>query len=264
MCLILLALDQHPDFPLVMAANRDEFHARPTRAIQWWEDQPLLAGKDLESGGTWLGITPDGRIAAVTNYRSGRMEPAPRSRGELPLRALEAAGRGPSLLKEIDAERSQFGGFNLMFCDGSGWFYTGNRDSVTWRRLYRGVFGLSNHLLQTAWPKVVRGREAMGRALAGHRNTASLHDALLTLLRDDRQAPIADLPDTGVGRETELFLSPPFIRGENYGTRASTIITRDRGGNMTVTEVSFGTHGEPDQTRRLQWQASPVSAGAGL
>jgi len=261
MCLILLALEQHPDFPLVMAANRDEFHTRPTRAMQWWEDQPLLAGKDLLSGGTWLGIAPDGRIAAVTNYRSGQVERASRSRGELPIRALDAAGQGPSLLRHIDAERSQFGGFNLLFCDGGGWFYTGNRDSVPWRRLYRGIFGLSNHLLQTAWPKVVRGRNALGRELARHRDAAALHDALLGVLRDDRQAPVADLPDTGVGRETELFLSPPFIRGEAYGTRASTVITRDRDGKIRVTEVSFGIDGKPGQTRRLEWQTGPGKTG---
>lgn len=256
MCLILLALEQHPRFPLVLATNRDEFHARPTRSLQWWEDRPLLGGKDLESGGTWLGVTPDGRMAAVTNYRSGTPEQAPRSRGELPLRVLENPGAGVAALETLERQKHQFGGFNLLFRDKQGWFYTSNRDTVPWRRLYRGLFGLSNHLLQTPWPKVRRGQAEMRQALERHETPQTLHDALLAMLRDERRPPRAELPDTGVGLEAEQFLSPPFIRGDHYGTRASTVITQDPEGRILVTEVSYRPGGEADGSKRLEWSVS--------
>lgn len=253
MCLILLALEQHARFPLVMATNRDEFHARPTRSLQWWEDRPLLGGKDLESGGTWLGITPDGRMAAVTNYRSGAPEQAPKSRGELPLQVLERPGAGVDTLHMLQQHQRQFGGFNLLFRDEQGWFYTSNRDCVPWRRLYRGIFGLSNHLLQTAWPKVRRGQAAMRLELDRHQDPQMLHEALLAILRDERRPPQAELPDTGVGLETEQFLSPPFIRGEHYGTRASTVITQDLQGRLLVSEVSYRPGGQIAESRRFEW-----------
>ena len=255
MCLIILALEQHPRFPMILAANRDEFHARPTEAIHWWDDRRLLGGRDLESGGTWLGVTPDGRVAAVTNYRSGQNERAPRSRGELPLQVLDEPGRGDDMVREIRSRLPDFAGFNLLFSDGCGWFYTSNRDRAPWRRLYRGIFGLSNHLLQSPWPKVLRGTTELQRAL-GHQDATSLHTALLTMLHDDRQAAVGELPHTGVGVEMEKFLSPPFIRGANYGTRASTVVSRDLDGKIRVTEVSYGAYGEIGPTRNFQWAAA--------
>lgn len=258
MCLIILALEQHPRFPLILAANRDEFHTRPSEAIHWWDNRRLLGGRDLESGGTWLGVTPDGRVAAVTNYRSGKTERAPRSRGELPLKALDEPGRGDDVVREIHSRRPDFAGFNLLFSDGNGWFYTSNRDAAPWRRLYRGIFGLSNHLLQSPWPKVMRGTAGLRGALC-HQDAASLHTALLTMLHDDRPAAVDDLPHTGVGLEMEKFLSPPFIRGTHYGTRASTVVSRDRQGHIRVTEVSYGAYGEIGPTRKIQWAAADGS-----
>lgn len=253
MCLMLFALQQHPRFPLVLAANRDEFHARPTRAMQWWDDRDLLAGRDELSGGTWMGITRDGRVAAVTNYRSGRPEKASRTRGELPLMALSAANHD-SLTQTLEAGAANYGGYNLILLDKEAGLYHSNRDSVARRHLYRGNFGLSNHLLQTAWPKVKLGRAALKQAMADAGTAESLHDRLLGVLSNSVPAPDNMLPDTGVGLETERFLSPLFIAGPGYGTRASSVITRDSDGRMMVSEISFGPNGERQGEQRYQWQ----------
>lgn len=253
-CLMLFALQQHPRFPLILAANRDEFHARPTRAMHWWSDRDLLAGRDEQSGGTWMGITRDGRVAAVTNYRSGRPEPATRSRGELPLMALEGAHENPDFAKTLEPDAGLYGGFNLIWLNGRGGLYSSNRDNVSFRRMFLGTFGLSNHLLQTAWPKVERGRAALRQAMTAATSVENLHEQLLGILGDTRQAPDNSLPDTGVGAETERFLSPLFIRGSGYGTRASTVITRDIAGTLTVSEISFGPDGQRTGEQRFQWQ----------
>lgn len=254
MCLMLFALQQHPRFPLVLAANRDEFHARPTRAMHWWGDRDLLAGRDELSGGTWMGVTREGWVAAVTNYRSGRPEKAPRTRGELPLKALATDDLG-AFTDSLARDAECYGGYNLILLDRDGGLYSSNRDNVTFRRLYRGHFGLSNHLLQTAWPKVKCGRSALQRAMLGAPTTETLHDQLLAVLGDTRQAPDEALPETGVGLETERFLSPMFILGPGYGTRASTVITRDEEGVVTVSEISFGPNGERQGEQRFQWRA---------
>lgn len=253
-CLMLFALQQHPRFPLILAANRDEFHARPTLAMHWWPDRDILAGRDEQSGGTWMGITRNGRVAAVTNYRSGRPEPASRSRGELPLKALAGDHENPDFAKTLEQDADLYGGFNLIWLNGRGGLYSSNRDNVSFRRMFRGTFGLSNHLLQTAWPKVERGRTALKQVMTAATSVEELHEQLLTMLGDTLQAPDSNLPDTGVGPETERFLSPLFIRGPGYGTRASTVITRDTNGTLTVSEISFGPDGQREGEQRFQWQ----------
>ncbi|MFE8072751.1 NRDE family protein [Marinobacteraceae bacterium S3BR75-40.1] len=251
MCLILLAIDRHPDYPVVLAANRDEFHARPTAAMHWWPDQPILAGQDLQSGGTWLGFKRSGQVATVTNFRSGQPEKARLSRGTLPLQLLASADT-ESETRTIHQRRSEFGGFNLLASAGDHWVYTGSEDPVPLRRLYRGIYGLSNGLLQAPWPKVLRGQRGLARCLeAPH----PYHDTLLALLADEEKAAHEHLPDTGVGPEIERFLSSLFIRSPEYGTRASTVATCDRRGHWVVTEQCYGPNGAPGERNRFEWDS---------
>lgn len=255
MCLIVIAIDQHPDFPLVVAANRDEFYQRPTQPMHWWPDRNLLAGKDDRSGGTWLAVTPQGNVAAVTNVRDGLPESSSRSRGDLPLQALNQSQGG--LERSISQNASEYGGFNLIIANSqSGWYYSNrddaNRKSQPGRSLHRGVYGLSNHLLQSPWPKLVNLQEKVRQRLQ-QTDTETLHRKLVDDLADTTPAPDHCLPDTGVGLETERFLSSPFISSEAYGTRATTIVTRDRYGTMTVTEQCWGPSGQRSERQQFQW-----------
>src|SRR5690554_2214241 len=255
MCLIAFSIG-NPQFPLVVAANRDEFYRRPTAAMDWWQDadgQRVLAGRHLKSGGTWLAVSEEGRVAAVTNVREGSTEPGRRSRGELPLRAL--ARPVARLHPELDTASSLYAGFNLVALTGSGGWYYSNRDAHPGRQLFRGLYGLSNHLLQTPWPKLLRLRSAVGRTieLAGS-ETDRLRHALVPLLQDRNPAPDSELPDTGVGLETERFLSSPFIVSEHYGTRATTVVSVSREGQILVTEQSWGPGGVALEQRHFSWQ----------
>lgn len=266
MCLILFALDQHPEFPLVMAANRDEFYRRPTAAMHWWKEPAVLAGRDLESGGTWLSVTQSGTITAVTNVREGSGETGRNSRGELPLMAQDMP---PPVLHRHLADNSQlYSGFNLIqmvpsASASSGWYYS-NRDAHPGRSLFRGCYGLSNHLLQSPWPKLVRLREHLKQTLAQHsaEETGQLHNCLLDLLQDKTPAPDHLLPDTGIDREFERFLSSPFITSDYYGTRASTIITVSRTGVVQVTEQTWEPEGIMGARANFRWQAPPTEQEA--
>lgn len=253
MCLIVVSLGLDPRYPLVVAANRDEFFDRPTRDMHWWDNPDVLAGRDERSGGTWLAVTPDARVSAVTNVREGTAEKGRQSRGELPLMAL--AQEQDLLEEQLKAQQDQWSGFNLVcVSDTSGWYFS-NRDAHPGRRLHRGIFGLSNHLLQTPWPKLLRLRQSVSNCLQGHSGaTGGLHQALIETLRDDTPAPDHELPDTGVGLETERFLSSPFVKGEHYGTRASTIVSLDNTGQVTVTEQTWGPLGQPGRQQQFNWQ----------
>ncbi|WP_412537154.1 NRDE family protein [Marinobacter sp. MIT932201] len=256
MCLIAFALGQNPHFPLVVAANRDEFFRRPTAAMDWWTTDSgtrVLAGRDLLSGGTWLAVNAKGEVSAVTNVREGTPETGRISRGELPLRALTESREQLEgyLLDKTD----QFSGFNLVrLSTESGWYFS-NRDAHPGRHVHRGVYGLSNHLLQTPWPKLLRLRESAGEIIgAAGQNAEKLHNDLIPLLQDSTPAPDHLLPDTGVGLETERFLSSPFIVGTDYGTRATTVVTVSAGGEIQVTEQSWGPDAEPGERRHFHWQ----------
>lgn len=256
MCLIALALEQHEKFPLVLATNRDEVHARPTEPMHWWRDRPVLAGRDGESGGTWLALQESGALALVTNYRSGIAESGKRSRGEIPLALLEQTAEAENV-RELYQRRGDFGGFNLITGRDQDWFYCGSEDRVPLRQLFRGLYGLSNHLLQSDWPKVMLSRQLMSQSLiAAGGNTAALHDALIGAFRDDHRPSEALLPDTGVGLELERFLSPLFIVGETYGTRSTTVVTIDRTGEIQVSEQRYGRGGVAVGRHNFVWQAA--------
>lgn len=253
MCLIAFAIQQHPQYPLVVAANRDEFFQRPTAAMDWWPGQDLLAGRDLSSGGTWLAITRDGRVAAVTNVREGSPEPGRITRGQLPLLALSDLA---VVQADLHCSQGSYAGFNLVtLTDSAGWYFS-NRDAHPGRHLHRGVYGLSNHLLQSPWPKLLRLRDGFAATLRQDRgqNPQRLHQALTGLLQDDAPAADRDLPDTGVDIATERMLSSPFIRGEAYGTRATTVVTVASSGEILVTEQSWQPGGHPGEQRQFRWQ----------
>ena len=229
MCIVFLAYNVHPDHPLVLIANRDEYYARPTAAAANWKDHPdIFAGRDLAAGGTWLGITNHGRIAALTNYREPGAPKGSVSRGDLVAGFLKSNKSAEEYLAGVEGRKHDYSGFNLLVGEFSParteLFYFSNRgDGV--QKLSPGVYGLSNHLLDTAWPKV-RGGKTRFRYLV---NSPSLEiDQLFDLLADGSVAADAELPDTGIGYEREKALSAIFIKTPIYGTRSSTVVTFDR------------------------------------
>lgn len=257
MCLILLAYESHPACRLVVAANRDEFYARPTRRAAFWEDAPdVLAGRDLTHGGTWLGVTRAGRVAAVTNFRdpSRQSADAP-SRGHLVGDFLRGAETPRSYLERLAARASAYNGFNLLVGDARGLYYFSNREGEV-RELTPGLYGLSNHLLDTPWPKVERGKTALSEVLEKSDGPPAA-EQLFGLLAGREPAPDDALPDTGVGLEAERMLSPLFIGGAGYGTRSSTVVLFERAGRVTFAERSFlaGTGGQQDT--RFQFVIPP-------
>lgn len=231
MCIILFAWQQHPDYPLVVAANRDEFHHRPAEAARWRGD--LLCGLDLAAGGTWLGMTRAGRFAAVTNFREPIQDRTPgnRSRGMLPLGFLESDDSPQHWLARLQPEQEQYGGFNLVVSDGDSLWYMGNRGAEP-QPVAPGIHALSNGLLDTEWPKTRRGKQLMGEALEHGANM----DALLAILADDHVPDDEALPDTGVGVELERLVAPIFIQSAAYGTRASTAVRLHRNGGFDFIE----------------------------
>ena len=240
MCLILVAWRVHPDYPLVVAANRDEFFARPAAEAAWWKDaKNVFAGRDLEAGGTWLGLGRDGRFAGLTNFRD-----PPRNRNDAPSRGALVADfltgneSTAAALARLQAQGPRYNAFNLFVSDGDSLgIYESASGSA--RILEPDIYALSNHLLDTPWPKVTAGKSRLARALRALPDDTPLRE----LLRDDRPAPDAALPRTGVSLAWERMLSSAFIRAPGYGTRCSTVITRDRHGWMHVTESTWSDVG---------------------
>lgn len=240
MCLIVFAW--RPDQPqaLVLAANRDEFYARPAAPLGAWPDAPgVIAGRDLEAGGTWLGIGAEGRFAALTNLRDPRQAPGLRSRGELPADYLRGTQSPQAYLEQLAARAGHYAGFNLLLGDGRQMWHFNPREGAP-RCLPAGLYGLSNASLDTPWPKLQQAKEALAQCLQ-----APDEAQLLALLADARQAPEHLLPQTGVGQETERLLSSVFIHSAHYGTRASSALILNADGGWQLTERSFGPHGAP-------------------
>lgn len=253
MCLILLAYKVNEDYPLVLVANRDEFLNRPTRAADFWEDRPhILGGRDLKSGGTWLGISANGRLAAVTNYREPHVFcPDTLSRGCLVSDFLDASVSSKSYLEDVGNRESDYNGFNLLVWDSADLVYYSNRYDRPPEILAPGYHGLSNHLMNTAWPKVRRGKAALESALMRGEPDGQ---QLLDMLFNSQRAPEEELPHTGVPLNLEIALSSMFIRTDGYGTRSSTVVLVRADGNARFIERSFNAKGEISGTVEFEIQ----------
>jgi uncharacterized protein with NRDE domain len=242
MCLAVIALDAHPRYALVAVANRDEFHARPTEPAHWWTDAtpPILAGRDLEQGGTWLGVTPAGRFAFVTNVREpARHDPGAPSRGALVPALLRDPRPVAVAMRDVVANTQHYNGFNLVAVAGVGGAFGSNRGPHS-QPLRAGVHGVSNAGLDTPWPKLLRAKAGVARWIEARHDAI---DDLWRVLADTTRADEAALPATGITRERERLLSSPFIVSDTYGTRSSTIVTIDRDANVQFAERSFDPRG---------------------
>lgn len=243
MCLILLAWRSHPQHKLLVAANRDEFYARPAAPAHFWNDAPhILAGRDLQQGGSWLGMTRRGRFAAITNVRNPDAALGSLSRGLLVRNFLDSNATPEDFLQQLQHSLPDYSPFNLLLGDGEHLYY-GNSTGHS-RQLQPGIYGLSNASLDTPWPKVVEGK----RVLLGLMTTGVGEDKLFQLLADRQQADENELPDTGISRELEKLLSSRFIHFDTYGTRCSTVITHSHDGEIRFLERQFDQNGQTSDT----------------
>ena len=244
MCLIAIAWKAHPALPLVVAANRDEWRARPAEPAHWWEGRPdLLAGRDLEAGGTWMGVTKGGRFCAVTNFRDpSDKRMTARSRGELVAGFLTGHESPGEYCARLASRSGDYNGFNLLAGAGDSLVYFGSREGEA-RAVEPGIHALSNHLLDEPWPKVRRAREAMREAVGNG------DDPLFAMLSDTTPGRDEELPATGVGLAWERRLSPALITGEDYGTRASTVLRISAGGEARFEERTRNATGTVTDAR---------------
>lgn len=251
MCLIAFAWNVHPRWRLVLAGNRDEYHARPSAPLARWDDMPVIAGRDLEAGGTWLGLNTDGRCGVVTNVRDPRLPQTGLSRGLLVTDWLRGPAGAIAHAQALGAKAAGYRPFNLLTFDTQAAFYLGNRPEPRVQAVTPGVHGLSNADFNTPWPKTRRLMERLQDWL----NAGSVKDfaPLFEALADERPADDHELPDTGIGRERERLLSAAFIRGEAYGTRASTVVAIDHRGGGRIIERRFGPGGQAEGETAVQW-----------
>jgi uncharacterized protein with NRDE domain len=249
MCLLLIAWKVHPRYELLVAANRDEHHARPTAPLDYWPDAPgVVAGRDLVAAGTWLATLPDGRFATVTNFRD-EAPPAvgPRSRGELVMRFFDSGLAPDAFAAALAADHAQYAGFNLVVGDQEQLIYASNRTRQFSQPLAPGLHGLSNHQLGTPWPKVRQGLQALRSHVdTGHDSVEPLFDALLEQQLDltiNEAAPAGTLPWPAS--------SGPFISQEQFGTRATTLLWRDNANHICIEERRFAPRGVPTGRSRI-------------
>ncbi len=245
MCLILFAYNMHPKYKLIVAANRDEFYKRRTAPAHFWEDNlEVLAGRDLEKMGTWMGVTKKGRFAALTNFRDPKeITNGKRSRGELVANALQYQGDIMGYMQSLEKNKDLYPGYNLLAGDADDLYYYSNIGQEL-QKVTPGIYGVSNHLLNTEWPKVHLGKSGLTAII--HDNQDDLVEPLLTLLQKTDQAPDNKLPKTGISLEWERMLSPMFIKSEDYGTRSSTVLLMN-GNEMRYVERVFSKNEVKDQ-----------------
>lgn len=244
MCLLVIAWKVHPRYPLVLAGNRDELHARPAAPLGWWDDPAgLLAGRDLEAGGAWLGVTTDGRAGVVTNFREPRrMTPGAPSRGAF-IPGFAATGSGAAGYAEtLAAQAADYAGFNLLLADGRDLIYASNRPAFAVRRLEPGLYGLANDTLDAPWPRVERTRARL-RALLG--DAEPDREAFFSALADTQPASAVELAAAGAGTGASVEPSPhgPFVLGSSYGTRCSTLLFMDADGEVRIEEQRYDAAG---------------------
>jgi uncharacterized protein with NRDE domain len=251
MCLIIFAYNVHPLYRLILAANRDEFYERPSAPADFWEDQPqVLAGRDLKEGGTWLGVTRQGKFAAITNYRDpSAFKSNALSRGLLVSSYICGKQSSADYLEGITPQADKYNGFNLILGEDRDIFVFSNRGGK--QKLKPGIYGLSNHLLNTPWPKVSRGKKLFKAAL--DKKGAELEESLFDMLADRHIPPDNKLPATGIGLEWERVLSSIFIVSPGYGTRSSTILLIGKNNRIKFVEKVFDGNPEPWVTSRFSF-----------
>jgi uncharacterized protein with NRDE domain len=244
MCLIAFAYNKHPKYRLILAANRDEFYGRPTRHAQFWNEDgypEILGGKDLEAGGTWMGVSKSGKWAALTNYRdpNWKLENPP-SRGELVLNFLLNGDSSESYLDTLHRDADKYIGYNILLGDSDGIIHFSNYDKSP-KIIGDGLHGVSNALLDTPWPKLELAKSSLAKQVE---KDEIIKENLFSFLNNDTQAPDEELPETGIPYKWEKAISSLFIKTENYGTRCSSILLIDHDGNVDFTERRFipGTH----------------------
>jgi uncharacterized protein with NRDE domain len=257
MCLIVFAYDCHSDYQLILGANRDEYRARPTEPVGFWTSAPyLLAGRDKQAGGTWMGVTTTGKFAAITNYRDPRRQVLdPPSRGMLVSTYLLDTSLTPEDYQaELNRNEQQYDGFNLLYGSFDRLYYFTNRGGSS-GPVSPGIHGLSNHLLDTHWPKVKIAKSRL-EAIVLHSSIDP--ENIFKALSDPVQFSDNLLPDTGVSLERERLLSPLFIENEEYGTRSSTVILVDRNGCTTVIERVFDHSSGMSSTQNFNFQLQSI------
>ena len=252
MCLLILAYHCRSDYPLIIAANRDEFFDRPTQPLDFWPEQKdILAGRDLQAGGTWMGLHRSGRLAAITNFRApDRLRPDAPSRGHLVSDFIGGDEETGSYLDKLNRKSRDYNGFNLIAGRMEALFYFGSRGPAP-RPLKAGIHGLSNHLLNTPWPKVVRAKQAMASIV--EQSVPPDPENLLAFLQDRHQPPDRELPHTGVTLEWERLLAPVFIQSPVYGTRSSSVLMMAADGRTRFVERTFDSDGR-SATRQFKLQ----------
>lgn len=255
MCLLVLGYRAHPAYSLVVAANRDEYYGRPTAPASFWTDRPdILAGRDLDQGGTWMGITTAGRFAALTNYRDPQSKrDHTRSRGLLVSEFLRGEASPREYLGRVLEERAQYNDFNLIAGDNEQLCYLSSRQARI-ELLSPGIHGLSNHLLNSDWPKVTRAKARLATAVA--QPEVQLRQTLFSYLADRGTYADPELPNTGIGLEWERTLSAAFIVAPTYGTRASTLVLFRHDGSVEFEERGFAQAGTPTGVQRFQLSAA--------
>jgi uncharacterized protein with NRDE domain len=274
MCLIALSIGLSERFPLVVAANRDEFFERPAAPLGWWGVPPILAGRDLQAGGTWLGLSAAGRIAMLTNIRrpGSQREQAP-SRGAIVPMWLQTEQLADSFCAQL--AEAGYNPFNCIAADlARGECFHASSEHPAPQHLAAGQYGVSNALLDTPWPKVLRLKarlhDALALASAHAGSTQELAASMLAALADHEQVPVHQLPDTGVGAEWERLLSPAFIHApqRGYGTRCSTVLITERVNGRAIThliEQGFTPQGAAAERRELRledWPPVPIALPA--
>lgn len=257
MCLLVLAWKSHPRYRLVLAGNRDEFHDRPAAPLNWWQDDPrILGGRDLKANGTWLGVARSGRFGVVTNYRDlmAPVDNAP-SRGNLVPRFLTGATSPKEFLDDLRGAALRYSGFNLLVGGSRALYYFSNRGPKAPTALAPGIYGLSNHLLDTPWPKLTRTRARFEQLLA---QPDIRTEDVFAMLGDREQAPIDNLPSTGLPADWERVVSAPFIVNERYGTRCSNLLLVERNGRTVLHERRFDAGGVQTGTSRFEFTSAEV------
>jgi len=243
MCFIVFAYQIHPSYRFIAAANRDEYYERPSSPVAFWEDAPqVLAGRDLKEGGTWMGITRGGKFAAITNFRdpSTLITNAP-SRGQLVSNFLTGSESAASYIDNISRQAQKYNGFNLICGDHKDLSVYSNRGKI--EKLEAGIYGLSNHLLNSPWPKVIKGKRALSATM--NKKGSDLETALFKILSDHKMAPDHRLPSTGVDLEWERLLSSIFIKSPTYGTRSSSVLLIGKNKRVKLVEKVFDGKPEP-------------------